>query len=315
MLRLEESIQQTDSSRIKDITMKLNFNKAVLASIIASTFVLGVNAHGISEKSNSLTSILASQSEKAQSRYDARHPQQTLKFFGIKPGMMVLEALPGGGWYSKILLPYLGSKGTLIGVDYAVDMYPKFGFFDKEALKKKETWAADWTKEATGWKTHGNKGKSGANIKAFHFGAVSDDLNGKVDAVVFIRALHNLAKFENDGGYLTKALSDAYTSLKPGGILGVVQHQIPETADDKGANGSRGYLKKSFLISAMEKAGFEFVASSDINLNPNDQPSAKDIVWRLPPSYATSQKDAKKKAEYKAVGESNRMTLKFRKPL
>ncbi len=294
--------------------MKLKLNKAILASVITSAIFFGGCAQVSTIKSDSLTTVLAVQPEKIQSRYNARHPKETLEFFGIKPGMTVLEALPGGGWYSKLLLPYLGSAGTLIGVDYSVDMYPKFGFFSKEDLKKKETWVADWTKEANGWKTQNNMGSNSANIKAYTFGAVSDDLKGKVDAVVFIRALHNLARFEIDGGYLTTALSDAYNSLKPGGIVGVVQHQIPESADDKGANGSRGYLKKSFLILAMENAGFEFVASSDINLNPKDQPSAKDIVWRLPPSYSTSRKDEKKKAEYMAVGESNRMTLKFRKP-
>ena len=289
--------------------MKLNLNKPILATIIASTVFFISLANAGPYHSVRLDKVLESQPDKTKSRYDARHPQQTLAFFGIKPGMTVLEALPGGGWYSKLLLPYLGSKGTLIGVDYSVDMYPKFGFFSKEDLKKTETWVKDWTEKANGWKTDDS-----ANIKAYNFGSVSADLKGKVDAVVFIRALHNLARFEGEGGYLTTALSDAFNSLKPGGILGVVQHQISESSGDKGANGSRGYLKKSFLISAMEKAGFEFVASSDVNLNPKDKPSAKDIVWRLPPSFATSGKDEKKKAEYNAVGESNRMTLKFRKP-
>ncbi|PCI69454.1 MAG: methyltransferase [Gammaproteobacteria bacterium] len=295
--------------------MKLNLHKPILATIIASTVFFTGLANAGPYHAVKLDKVLASQPDKTKSRYDARHPQQTLAFFEIKPGMTVLEALPGGGWYSKLLLPYLGTKGTLIGVDYAIDMYPKFGFFSKEDLKKKETWVNDWTEKAKGWKIDGWEIEEYANIKAYNFGSVSDDLKGKVDAVVFIRALHNLAKFESDGGYLTTALSDAYNALKPGGILGVVQHQIPESADDKGANGSRGYLKKSFLISAMEKSGFEFVASSDINLNPKDKPSAKDIVWRLPPSFATSGKDEKKKAGYKAVGESNRMTLKFRKPM
>jgi predicted methyltransferase len=289
--------------------MNLTYNKTILASILASTAFFGMDVLADPKNSNTLTEILAAQPEKIKSRFGERHPQATLAFFEIKPGMTVLEALPGGGWYSKLLLPYLGSEGTLVGVDYAVEMYPKFGFFSEKDLKAKATWVKDWTAKANGWKKIDS-----ANIKAYNFGAISDDVNGKVDAVLFIRALHNLARFESDGGYLTTALKNAYDSLKPGGIAGIVQHQIPETADDKGANGSRGYLKKSFLISAMKKAGFEFVESSDVNLNSKDQPSAKDIVWRLPPSYATSRKDEKKKAEYKIIGESNRMTLKFRKP-
>jgi len=289
--------------------MNLKLNKILFASAIASSIFLSGLADAGPYHAVKLDKVLASQPDKTKARYDARHPQQTLAFFEIKPGMTVLEALPGGGWYSKLLLPYLGSKGTLIGVDYSIDMYPKFGFFSKEFLKETETWVKDWTEKATGWKTDDS-----ASIQAYNFGSVSTDLKGKVDAVLFIRAMHNLAKFESDGGYLTTALKDAFDVLKPGGIVGIVQHQVSESADDKGANGSRGYLKKSFLIAKMEKAGFEFVASSDINMNAKDKPNAKDIVWRLPPSFATSGKDEKKKAEYIAIGESNRMTLKFRKP-
>lgn len=286
-------------------------NKTLISLSMAALVVVGFNptSHAHEGGAKTLAKVLESMPKKTKARYDARHPQETLQFFGIKPGMTVLEALPGGGWYSKLLLPYLGKKGALVGADYAIDMYPKFGFFSKDELKEKETWVEDWTKQARGW---GNE--QSATVSAFNFGSMPATVKGKADAALFIRAFHNLARFESDGGYLSAALKNTYDSLKPGGIVGVVQHLIPESADDKGANGSRGYLKKSFLISVMEKAGFEFVASSDINLNPKDQPSAKDIVWRLPPTFATSEKDPKKKAEYMTVGESNRMTLKFIKP-
>jgi len=231
--------------------MKLKLNKTIIASIITSTVFFGSCAHVETTKTDKLATVLTSQPEKTQARYDARHPQETLDFFGIKPSMTVLEALPSGGWYSKLLIPFLGSKGALISVDYAVDMYPKFGFFSKEDLKAKETWAKDWAEKANGWKT-----KDSASIKAYTFGSLTSEVKGKVDAVVFIRALHNIARFENDGGYLTKALKDAFDSLKSDGIVGVVRHMVSESADDKGVNGSRSYLKKSFLISTMEKAGF-----------------------------------------------------------
>ena len=103
--------------------------------------------------------------------------------------------------------------------------------------------------------------------------------------------------------------------LKPGGIVGVVQHHAPDTASDEWANGSRGYLKKGFVIAQMQAAGFEFVASSDVNANSNDQPGAEDVVWRLPPSLRGAKDDAELTAKMLAIGESNRMTLKFRKPL
>jgi len=294
-------------------------NKSILPFAIAATLMLSTSdarSHGDETKAStskhqatSLASILAAKPDKVKARYKARHPQKTMEFFGLKPGMTVVEALPGGGWYSKVLLPYLGSKGQLIGADYAVDMYPKFGFFDKKTLEEKKTWVKDWTTEAEGWRKN-----SSANVSAFQFGSMPETLSGKADAVVFIRALHNLARFEKDGGYLTAALKDAYQSLKPGGTVGIVQHMAPESSSDEWADGSRGYLKKSFLIAQMEKTGFEFVASSDINLNPKDQPTEKDIVWRLPPTYATSGKDPELKKQYMAVGESNRMTLTFRKP-
>ena len=294
-------------------------NKTILSFAVVTSLMFTaseVTAHGdrsaehkTKASSTSLSSILAARPDKVKIRYGARHPQQTLDFFGIKPGMTVVEALPGGGWYSKLLLPYLGTNGKLIGADYSLDMYPKFGFFDQKALDKKKTWIKDWTKKADGW-----RGDTGATVDAFHLGTMPETVKGSADAVVFIRALHNLARFEKDGSYLTKALSDAFQVLKPGGTVGIVQHMAPETASDKFADGSHGYLKQSFVIAKMKKAGFEFVASSEINHNAKDQPTEKDIVWRLPPSFATSGKDAKMKEQYKAIGESNRMTLTFRKP-
>jgi predicted methyltransferase len=256
-----------------------------------------------------LAKILSMQPADVQARYPARHPQQVLEFIGIKPGMTVVEALPGGGWYSKILLPYLGSDGQLIGSDYAVDMFPKFGFFSEERIEAKKTWIETWTAEAEDWRDD-----KSASVSAYQMNSMPANLDGTADAVVFIRALHNLARFDNDGEYLTKSLAEAYRVLKSGGIVGVVQHLAPDDASDEWANGSKGYLKKAFVIKRMQDAGFEYVDSSDVNLNPADMPEADDIVWRLPPSFATSSDNPELKAKYMAIGESTRMTLKFRKP-
>jgi predicted methyltransferase len=256
-----------------------------------------------------LEDILKKQPDAVQKRYLARHPQQTLEFFEIKPGMTVIEALPGGGWYSKILMPYLGKNGSLIGADYAPDLFPLFGFFKPEALEKKKTWVKDWTSEAGQW-----RGDDWASVAAFQFGNLPTKMHNKADAVLFIRALHNLARFENQGQFLTAALKNTYDSLKPGGIVGIVQHQAPESAGDAWANGDNGYLKKSFVIKVMQDAGFKFVAQSAINENSADTPSENDFVWRLPPSFASSRDNAELKTQYAAIGESNRMTLKFIKP-
>lgn len=256
-----------------------------------------------------LADILAAQPEETQARYPHRHPGQTLEFLGIEPGMTVIEALPGGGWYSKILLPYLGPDGALIGANYATPMRRLFGFYTEEQLQAGETWPTDWPAEATTWV----EGAS-APVSGFIFGSMPEDISGTADAVIFIRALHNLARFEDQGGFLTAALSDAYQALRPGGIVGVVQHSIPESAPDDWATGNRGYLKQSFVVAQMEQAGFVFERASDINANPKDQPQDGDIVWRLPPVLSGSKDDPAKAEAMRAIGESNRMTLRFRKP-
>ena len=257
-----------------------------------------------------LAQTLAAQPADVQARYAYRHPQETLEFFGIRPGMTVVEALPGGGWYSKILLDYLGSDGQLIGVDYPADMWPKFGIFDDNFIAAKAHWVNEWPAEARGW----GDGDDAA-VAAFVFGAMPAAMRGSADAVLFIRAIHNLSRFEADGGYLTQALSDAYQVLKPGGVVGIVQHAAPPTASDEWARGGRGYMKADMVIGAMRKAGFEYIGASDINANPLDQPGEDDVVWRLPPTLFTSRDDAQMRAALQAIGESNRMTLKFRKPL
>ena len=103
-------------------------------------------------------------------------------------------------------------------------------------------------------------------------------------------------------------------ALKPGGVVGVVQHMAPEDAPDEWATGAAGYLKKSFVIATMEGAGFELVAESDINENPADQPTTDDIVWRLPPTLFGAAENPEQAESNKVIGESNRMTLLFRKP-
>ena len=259
---------------------------------------------------NELSAILAAQPAAVVARYAYRHPEETHNFFGIRQGMTVVEALPGGGWYSKLLLPHLGAEGQLVGANYPYDMWPLFGFFSEERIAQLATWTTDWPVGAEEW-----RGENAASVSAFEFGKAPAELSGTADAVLFIRALHNLARFEDQGGFLTTAIADSYNALKPGGIAGVVQHHAPDSASDEWASGSRGYLKKSFVIAQMQAAGFEFVASSDVNSNSKDQPGAEDIVWRLPPSLRGAKDDAELTAKMLAIGESNRMTLKFRKPL
>jgi predicted methyltransferase len=258
-----------------------------------------------------LATVLDAQPDEVKARYQYRHPKETIEFFGIEPGMTVVEGLPGRGWYSKILLPYLGSDGQLIGANYPLDLWPNFQFANEEFMAEMSKWLEKWPADAEGW-----RGDDGAGVGAFWFGAMPEEMAGTADAVFFVRMLHNVWRFQSQGkgDYLDMALNDAYNALKPGGVLGVVQHHAPDDKSDEWANGSHGYMKKQFVIDKVTAAGFEFVAESDINANPKDQPGEDDIVWRLPPTYATSRDNEELKAQYTAVGESNRMTLKFRKP-
>lgn len=259
-----------------------------------------------------LVAALEAQSDETKARYQYRHPRETIEFFGIEPGMTVAEILPGGGWYSKILLPYLGDEGGLIGIDYSVDMWSKFGgFATEEFLDTKRAWPETWVQTATDedW-----RGGTSAGLTAFAFGSRDTSLDGTVDVVFAPRAMHHLNRFNSDEkDYMAEALADMYAMLKPGGVLAIVQHRAPEGNDDAWANGDNGYVKESALISWVEAAGFELAGDSDINANPLDVPTNDDFVWRLPPTLGTSGEDPELRAQMMAIGETDRMTLKFRK--
>jgi len=292
------------------IALLLAFGLAACQPATESTPDNAAPAAAPAVEENRLADVLDARPEDMQARYEYRHPKETLEFFGIEPGMTVVEGLPGRGWYTKILLPYLGEDGHLIGANYAMDMWPNFAFANEEFLKTQSTWVIDWPVGAEDWRD-----EDSATVAAFNFGAMPESLAGTADVVFLARVLHNLANFEEEGGFLTAALADTFVALKPGGTLGVVQHHARDDMSDEFADGSHGYLKKSFVIAAAEQAGFEFVAESDINVNPNDQPGEEEVVWRLPPSFGTSQDNAELQAEMSVIGESNRMTLKFRKPM
>lgn len=258
-----------------------------------------------------LARVLAAQAPEIQARYDARHPQQTLEFFGITPGMTVVEALPGGGWYSRILMPYLGEQGTLVGANYPVELFRQFDFATEEFMAGLAGWLETFPQEAAEWCS-----EDCAAVRGFFFGDLAAESQGTADAVLFIRALHNMARFQNQGvdDFLDQAFADAFAVLKPGGVLGIVQHEAPADADEAWATGGAGYLKRDFLIAQAEAAGFELEAASDINANEADQPTSSDVVWRLAPALGTTEEGTPEREAMAAIGESNRMTLKFRKP-
>ena len=258
-----------------------------------------------------LQAILDAQPDEAKARYDARNPAETLAFFGIEPGMTVVEALPGRGWYTQILSPYLGAEGKLIAAQYPDDIWMRI------IPGATEEGVAQFIAFNAGWKERTSQiaGENGPKLADYNMTTLGDDTEiGDVDAVLFIRALHNLGRVEADLGYMTKTIEETYRILKPGGLVGVVQHRGPDEASDEWANGDAGYLKQANVVAAFEAAGFVLEASSDINANPKDQPTEEDIVWRLAPSFGTTEEGTPEREAIAEIGESNRMTLRFRKP-
>ena len=254
-----------------------------------------------------LNAAISERSEEQRARDVYRHPAATLAFFQVEPGMTVAEVLPGGGWYTRILANYLGADGTLYGVNYADDMWPLLSYATEEWIAQRIAATAAFPEQVAGFTDNG------IATAGFTFKSVPEEAEGQVDRVLLIRALHNLSRFEEQAGTLTQAMQAIHKMLKDDGLVGVVQHRAPESVSDASAAGERGYLKQSAVVEQFEQAGFELVASSEINANAADQPGEEGIVWRLPPSLRGSEDNAELREAMLAIGESDRMTLLFRK--
>jgi predicted methyltransferase len=298
-----------EDSPLLNLSKRSPIRASVGSLLLLLTAVLALGPAGSSAQppvADRIAAVLAGQSEEVRARYAARHPAETLAFFGIEPGMAVLEADPGSGWYTRILLELLGPRGRLVGADYPMAVYRLFDYYSEEELAAKESWADTWPEIVAA-------GVDGAAaVEAYSLDALPGSLDGSLDAVLFIRVLHNLADFEAEGAFYSRAVAEAYRVLKPGGVVGVVQHMAPEGHSDEWASGANGYLKQSFVIRSFEAAGFRLEGTSAINENPLDKPSEAESVWRLPPTSEVD--DEALAAAYAAIGESTRMTLRFRKP-
>jgi len=233
----------------------------------------------------------AHRSEANRARDQYRHPKETLTFFGIKPNMTVVEISPGGGWYTEILGPYLANGGTL----YAAAGNPAAS---EQAAKSVADLKA---------KLAATPATSKVQVTSFgrdHYDSLAPA--GSADAVLTFRNVHNWYS----AGFAPQAFQAFYKALKPGGVLGVVEHRLPENRPDEAMKTS-GYMKKSEIVKLAEAAGFKLAGESEVNANPKDTADYPDGVWTLPPNYRLGDKD---RAKYAAIGESDRMTLKFVKP-
>jgi len=249
----------------------------------------------------SLEQVLADprrEADRARDQY--RNPRETLEFFGVEADDTVVEALPGGGWYGRILAPWLAAEGEYYGLNYPMNVFEQlFPNITDEQRANLEGWETSFPGVAAEW---GGPAQGG-----YTFGSIPESAAGSADVVLYIRALHNLARF----GMLDTAVDDAWTLLAPGGTVGVVQHRAPADETDERADGSRAYLREADVIAAFEARGFVLEASSDINANPADAADYDMGVWALPPSFGGGEET---REAMQAIGESDRMTLRFVKP-
>ncbi len=240
------------------------------------------------------------QTDKARDPW--RHPRQSLEFWGLRPGITVVEFWPGAGWYTDILAPYLNSTGGRLYAAHLQTDNPN----DPTAG---EIVQAFRNKLAARPRVYGK-------VEVTAFGPTSGPVApaGGADLVLFLRNIHNWMA----AGVAEKAFRDAFAALKPGGVLGVEEHR----ADPGGvqeALAADGYVQQAYVMQLAKEAGFTLAEASEINANPKDTRDHPFGVWTLPPTRLSAPRGEPAEAgfdhsKYDAIGESDRMTLKFVKP-
>jgi predicted methyltransferase len=231
----------------------------------------------------------ATRTESNRARDQYRHPRETLGFFGVEPTDTVVEIWPGGGWYTEILAPLLREKGTYYAAANGNGLNGAKALMTKDAALYGNIRLASFP-----------TGRPGADQPAVPAGTA--------DVVLTFRNVHNWIMPEQP--FADEAFRQMFAMLKPGGTLGVVEHRLAESADPALEKKS-GYIKVSTVRRLAEAAGFRLAGSSEINANPADTKDHPNGVWSLPPALRGGDKDRER---FLAIGESDRMTLKFVKP-
>ena len=228
--------------------------------------------------------------DRARDQY--RHPFETLDFFGVEPGMTVVDYMPAGGWYTRVLVPYLGSEGRYIGITPDPDAADGERFANY--FQGLPAGFAEPSAQVAG---------QGAPTAIYASQDAPEDLAGSVDRVLIFREMHNLLR----SGALYTELTRLRGMLKDDGMLGIVQHRAKADARGDYTLGGNGYLRQDDVVALVEAHGFELVGMSDINANPRDTADHEGGVWQMPPSWSG------KNPALENLGESDRMTLLFRK--
>ena len=272
----------------KRMTLAALMVATVVTSTLASTAVLADDLQRLREVSEG-----AHRSAANIARNDARHPVETLDFFGLKSGMTVIEILPGGGWYAEILAPFLKGNGTYYAAHFSPNSHLSYQPPMLQQFRDRVT---------------GNPEIYGETIITHMYPPSETAIAppGSADLALTFRNVHNWVM----AGTQKEHFAAFYTALKPGGILGVSEHRAPAGSSMEFMQ-TTGYVSEEYVTQLAAEAGFEFVASSEINANPLDTKDYAEGVWTLPPTLRMGEQD---KEKYLAIGESDRMTLKFRKP-
>lgn len=285
--------------------------KSLLLALAASTLAVPAAADepGMSKADHDkmhkahqarMAAILADPSRAEDSKRDKyRHPAETFEFFRIHPDHKVGEYAPGGEWVSRTLGRYMDEKGKFNGLYFSTNA----GFGDdafKERIRANAAkYPADVAKVT---------GRPASDYLGFTLDAIPEGEKGTYDRILIMRMLHNM----NRWNIADTELKRMRELLKDDGLIGIEQHRAKADAPYSYADGNKGYLREADVIKMMELAGFELVAKSEINANPKDPANWPDGVWTLPPQLTLKDVD---KAKYEAIGESDRMTMIFKKRL
>jgi predicted methyltransferase len=266
--------------------------------ILAASLVMSAPAVATSREAEAAAALDAAiagpwRSEANRARDPYRHPKETLLFFGFRPDMTVVEITPAGGWYTEILAPAVKGRGQYIAAYNNPGASPA-------AAKARADFVSKFSDTGTfGTVTTTNFGRGIMSSMA---------APNSADLIVTFRSMHGLIA----NNLAEEAFAAFYTVLKPGGRLGIEQHRQKEDRPNLPGANQGGYVKESQVIALAEAAGFRLVGRSEVNANPRDTADWPDGVWTLPPTLALKDKDREK---YLAIGESDRMTLLFEKPV